>query len=77
MRFECDLYELYPGVLPTRTRQSALEEAYEYGVAHHFHEDTYLRKRLRYFPDYMAWGVKLGNLETMINSSQEGGVIKL
>lgn len=77
MRFECDLYELYLGVLPTRARQAALEEAYEYGVDHHFHEDTYLRKRLKYFPDYMVWGVKLGNLETMINSSQEGGVIKL
>lgn len=56
MRFECDLYELYPGVLPTRARQAALEEAYEYGVDHHFHEDTYLRKRLKYFPDYMVWG---------------------
>lgn len=70
MRFECDLYELYPGVLSNRARQAALEEVYEYGVDHRFNESKYLRKCLRYFPDLVAWGVKLDNLEAMINSSQ-------
>lgn len=68
--FECDLYELYPGVLSNRARQSALEEVYEYGVDRRFNEGKYLRKRLRYFPDLVAWGVKLDDLEAMINSSQ-------
>lgn len=75
--FECDLYKLYHESDYDDVIQYALEEVYYFHRNTIIDEKIYCNKYVEYFDNHRAWGVKLDNIDDMVESCTKEGIYKL
>ena len=77
LNFECDLYELHPDSDYDDVVQYALEAAYDYFSTPIIDEEIYCNRYLEYFDEDDAWGIKLDNIEDMVESCTKENLYKV
>lgn len=77
LNFECDLYELHPDSDYDDVVQYALEAAYDFFSTPFIDEEIYCNRYLEYFDEDDAWGIKLDNIEYMVESCTKENLYKV
>lgn len=77
LNFECDLYELHPDSDYDDVVQYALEAAYDFFSTPFIDEEIYCNRYLEYFDEDDAWGIKLDNIEDMVESCTKENLYKV
>jgi len=77
MTFECDLYELRPESDYDDITRYALEVAYDCQPTPFIDEEIYLNKYIEYFEEADSWGIKLDNIDDMIESCTKDNLFKV
>lgn len=77
LNFECDLYELHPDSEYDDVVQYALEAAYDFFSVPFIDEKIYCKKYVEYFEEGDAWGIKLDNIEDMVESCTKENLYKV
>lgn len=75
--FECDLYELHPESDYDDITEYALEVAYDCQPTPFIDEEIYLNKYVEYFENVDSWGIKLDNIDNMIESCTKDELYKI
>ena len=77
LNFECDLYELHPDSDYDDVVQYALEAAYDFFSVPFIDEKIYCKRYVEYFEDDDAWGIKMDNIEDMVESCTKENLYKV
>jgi hypothetical protein len=77
LNFECDLYELHPDSDYDDVVKYALEAAYDFFSVPFIDEKIYCKKYVEYFEEDDAWGIKLDNIEDMVESCTKENLYKV
>lgn len=77
LNFECDLYELHPDSDYDNVVQYALEAAYDFFSVPFIDEKIYCKRYVEYFEEDDAWGIKLDNIEDMVESCTKENLYKV